>query len=71
MHLVRKYTAQAVQTGRPSCESIPFWIGAMLMCGHSKVPYCSLYDEGYTSIGAVNNTVPNRSVHLRCWHESS
>jgi len=37
----------------------------------TKVPYCALYDEGYTSIGAVNNTVPNRSVHLRCWHESS
>ncbi len=35
----------------------------------TKVPYCSLYDEGYTSIGAVNNTVPNRSVHLRCWRE--
>lgn len=28
-----------------------------------KVPYCSLYNHGYTSIGNTNNTVPN--PHLK------
>jgi len=32
--------------------------------GHTetKVGYCSLYDEGYTSIGAVTDTLPNVSL---------
>ncbi|OVA06951.1 Molybdopterin binding domain [Macleaya cordata] len=34
----------------------------------SKVPYCSLYDQGYTSIGSIYDTVPNA---LLCISDSS
>ena len=27
-----------------------------------KIPYCCLYDAGYTSIGGINNTKPNESL---------
>lgn len=33
-----------------------------------KVQYCSLYDQGYTSIGSVNDTVPNA---LLCINDSA
>lgn len=40
-----------------NCENI--W--EYLLKNH--VPYCSLYNLGYTSIGNMNNTVPN--PHLK------
>lgn len=27
-------------------------------------PYCSLYDRGFTSVGGIDNTEPNRSVPI-------
>lgn len=31
---------------------------------NSKVPYCNLYDQGYTSIGSLYDTVPNALLRI-------
>ena len=36
-----------------------------------KLPYCSLYDEGYTSLGNINDTFPCPSLKKIAWIESN
>lgn len=36
-----------------------------------KLPYCSLYDEGYTSLGNVNDTFPCPSLKKIAWVDSN
>ena len=61
----------------PFCKSSPGWpdftrILPVLDWSYGDVwkflkefnlPYCSLYDEGYTSLGEINNTIKN--PHLK------
>ncbi|KAK6147060.1 hypothetical protein DH2020_017972 [Rehmannia glutinosa] len=43
-----------------TCGQRDVW-AFLLTC---KVPYCSLYDRGYTSIGSIHDTVPNVLLSL-------